>query len=253
MELQKLVFVVADISGYTRFITQHRRALMHAEMIIARLLEAVMNKAGRPLVVHELLGDAVTFYAPAGDPEKIAPGIFEMMLEMYAAFEQEEAMQISGCSVCSCAACRTVGQLKVKFVVHIGEAVISTVGGMKKISGEDVILTHRWLKNTVPSNSYLLMTPEFVSFLDPAKSRSLVRHKEILEGLGKKIAYYQLFNSERKIQSIPLLIKGKRNALMNIYALRRIFFGLKHLPMRNITAGNTSGGGTLTTSYSLDN
>jgi len=43
MEIKRVVFVLADISGYTRFMKLHTGSLLHAEVIIADLLEAVLD------------------------------------------------------------------------------------------------------------------------------------------------------------------------------------------------------------------
>ena len=155
MEIRQLYFVIADISGYTQFVKLHRQSLLHAEKIIGNLLEAVMSEVKEPLQVHELLGDAVTIYAPV-DTETDAAHIFEQMQRMHAAFNDTESNHISDCSLCACEACNTIDKLKLKIIAHQGEAAITKVGGIRKISGEDVILTHRWLKNSIPSKEYFL-------------------------------------------------------------------------------------------------
>jgi hypothetical protein len=43
-------------------------------------------------------------------------------------------------------------------IVHSGRAVFNTIAGSPQISGTDVILAHRLLKNSIPSSEYLLMT-----------------------------------------------------------------------------------------------
>ncbi len=50
-------FVIADISGYTRFLTDS--ALEHANGIIAELLNAVINTVHAPLTVSSVAGDSV--------------------------------------------------------------------------------------------------------------------------------------------------------------------------------------------------
>ncbi|MGB2958565.1 MAG: DUF2652 domain-containing protein, partial [Bacteroidota bacterium] len=71
MELKKVFLVLADISGYTRFIRWHKTSLLHAERIIGELLESVIEESDHPLILHELEGDAVTFYAESdGSPER---------------------------------------------------------------------------------------------------------------------------------------------------------------------------------------
>lgn len=61
--------VVADISGYTRFITERSLTLTHAEQVITDLIEAVLEQAQLPLVLNELEGDAALLFREieAGD------------------------------------------------------------------------------------------------------------------------------------------------------------------------------------------
>ena len=55
--------VIADISGYTSFLTSTE--LEHAHGIVAELTEVVIVRLGEPLRFVELEGDAVFAYAPA--------------------------------------------------------------------------------------------------------------------------------------------------------------------------------------------
>ena len=63
MEIKRVVLVLADISGYTRFMRVHTMSLLHAEAIITDLLEAVIDQAEHPLTLSKLEGDAVFLYA----------------------------------------------------------------------------------------------------------------------------------------------------------------------------------------------
>ncbi len=51
MELKHVALVIADIGGYTRFIRAHKTALLHAQEIIAQLLEAIIERAAYPLTL----------------------------------------------------------------------------------------------------------------------------------------------------------------------------------------------------------
>src|SRR5882724_12747237 len=71
--------VIADISGYTSFLT--RTELEHAHGIVAELTALVIARLGDPLRFVELEGDAVFAYAPAA--AFAAP---ERLLDMIAAW-----------------------------------------------------------------------------------------------------------------------------------------------------------------------
>ena len=65
MEIKVVYLVLADISGYTRFVKIHRASILHAEEIVTELMEAVIDAAGPPLILNKLEGDAAFLYAPA--------------------------------------------------------------------------------------------------------------------------------------------------------------------------------------------
>ena len=186
MELKSIFILIVDISGYTRFIKKHRISLLHAEKIIGELMEAVLDKVETPVVAHEILGDAVSLYAEDSGEPGMADAIYRQTLQYFASFRDKEAMLVSDCQVCDCSACIEVGKLKLKAILHVGEAAFTKVRDIQKISGETVILAHRLLKNTIPSDEYILMTR---TFADRCRTllggeEALVPHTEDCEGIG---------------------------------------------------------------------
>src|SRR5437016_6011453 len=67
--------MIADISGYTRFMNVHRLSLSHAQDVVAQLLDSVIGAAGGLFEVAKLEGDAVFLYAkiPAGKEPDLEP------------------------------------------------------------------------------------------------------------------------------------------------------------------------------------
>src|SRR5262249_19739940 len=63
-------------------------------------------------------------------------------------------------AICPCKACREISNLKLKFVAHHGPLDEMKVGRFVTIAGTEVIVAHRLLKNSVPSNEYLLLTDQ---------------------------------------------------------------------------------------------
>ena len=163
MKVRPISLVLIDISGYTRFTKLHRLSALHAEKIIGDLLESIIGRASPPLRLHEILGDAVSFYADAEINLSLADEIRRQVASIFDAFRLREGELISDCSLCICEACRNVGKLQLKAILHRGEAVFSKVAEFQKISGEDVILAHRLLKNSVPMREYILETRAVLS------------------------------------------------------------------------------------------
>lgn len=116
-QVQKVFLVLLDISGYTRFIKFHRISLIHAERIIDELLERVIAEAHPPLVLQELEGDAVYFYAISDGTREMAREVITQVRRGLAAFKGREATLVSECGICLCEACKAVGRLTMKAVL----------------------------------------------------------------------------------------------------------------------------------------
>jgi hypothetical protein len=92
--------------------------------------------------------------------------------------------------LCDCEGCTKVGELKLKFVAHLGEVAFQKVKRYKELAGVDVITVHRLLKNTVPIAEYVLMSePIFERTSDHLRSCGK-QATENLEGLGDVTTYY---------------------------------------------------------------
>lgn len=183
-EPRSLTLLVADISGYTRFITDRDVALAHAEQIVVDLLEAVVDHAGPPLVLHELEGDAVTLYTEWSADEQHCNAIALQAEQMVEAFRRKSAELADSCSLCKCQACSHVGDLRLKVVVHCGELVVNQFRQFTKIAGEPMIAIHRLLKNDIEADEYVLFTSQFAEYLPAAYRAALETRTQHAEGLG---------------------------------------------------------------------
>lgn len=153
--------VIADISGYTRFLQEHARDIAHAERVVAELLESVIDVVQVPLVVHELSGDAVSFYALADDDPSMPAHILTQVRAFFQAFNNKMQEIVSCPVVIGCPSCVKTRELRLKVVVHYGEVVLTEVGGFRKVAGPAMILAHRLLKNSIEEDEYLLVTADF--------------------------------------------------------------------------------------------
>ena len=63
-------------------------------------------------------------------------------------------------NLCPCGGCKEAGNLKLKFVAHVGEVATQSIRGRTKLVGIDVILVHRLLKNSVSIPEYVLVSEE---------------------------------------------------------------------------------------------
>jgi uncharacterized protein YndB with AHSA1/START domain len=140
--LQEGYLLIADISGYTAFFTQTE--LDHAHEVLEGLVEAMLAQMEPFFTIAKLEGDAIFATVPAG--KFLQPqSVLEALENVYAVFRATlERMHFN--TTCTCRACQLMPTLDLKFVVHYGQFII---GKRQELSGPDVILIHRLLKNTV--------------------------------------------------------------------------------------------------------
>jgi len=184
-ETSRALLLIADISGFTRFMRLHALTTSHARQIIVRLLKTLVDTARPPLQVAELEGDAVFFYALTTEEQlpQAAAEVKVQILRFFQAFKREIAA-LGQVTACVCEACTNVGQLQLKQVIHCGEVAVEQIDRFEKLFGLDVILVHRMLKNTVPSREYLMMTnPAYAACAD-FYTLEPERRTEDFEGVG---------------------------------------------------------------------
>ena len=182
--------IIADIYGDTRFLTTSEHE--QANGIIGDLLNAVIAPVQAPFSVSGIEGDAVFMYCTM--PERMSgQTVLESVELLYCAFASSlETMTLN--TTCSCNACVNIASLGLKIVMHCGEFAKTEIGGRETISGPDVILTHRLLKNTIRETTgiddYMLVTQQCVDDLDIAPMvAGWTDHTEEYEHVGEVKGY----------------------------------------------------------------
>jgi len=156
-------FLIADVTGYTAFLTQSE--LEHAQGILEGLFEALLENLETPLVLSNFEGDAILCYAP---DSAVVQGhaILEAAENLYCAFADALGTMERN-TTCPCNACTKIPDLDLKLVIHHGEFVLQKMGDRRELTGPDVILTHRLLKNDVAAatgiKAYALVTEQAVA------------------------------------------------------------------------------------------
>jgi class 3 adenylate cyclase len=192
---QQLVIILADISGYTKFMVENQLAAVHGQLCITFLIETILREVDIPLQLQEIEGDAVFLYAahPGDDAawRDVLAQVRTKLVRFFDAFI--EGMITAGeATPCKCAICRNAHDLRLKVIVHSGRAVFHTIGRFSQVSGTDVILAHRLLKNSVPSSEYLLMTEAAYRDLGREMDGEFLEGAEVCEGFGSVKTYVQL-------------------------------------------------------------
>ena len=76
--------------------------------------------------------------------------------------------------------------------MHHGEVAMRKVREIVKPAGENVILAHRLLKNSVKGDEYIMMSEDFFNLSEGVKNEDCQIHEEKYEGIGnvKSRIYY---------------------------------------------------------------
>jgi len=122
MNIKNGIIVIADISGYTKFLKNYQRSLFHAELLITELIKVIMKSASRPLKVNKLEGDAVLFFGTIGPNEDMvsfAKNITSQAESFFAKFKHKQ-YELLASKICLCDACLKLDKLKLKIVIHSG-------------------------------------------------------------------------------------------------------------------------------------
>jgi len=102
----------------------------------------------------------------------------------------------------------------------VGRAVFHEIAGRPQISGADVILAHRLLKNSQPNREYLLMTEAAYREVGQAMHGDFVESAESYEGFGTVRTFVQRFDAvtERERDSFYALPSADFAARLRGYA-----------------------------------
>ena len=184
--------VIADISGYTQYLTSSE--LEHAHEVLSSLMELLIDRTLPPMRVAGLEGDAVFSYG-------IAEGgiggqtLVEMIEGTYVAFRLAIEQMVLNTS-CQCNACANIGTLDLKFFVHYGTFSMSPLRGRNELVGSPVIEIHRLLKNHIAEatgiGAYTAYTNQAVEALGlDGFTEGLVRHEETYPDLAPLTLWVQ--------------------------------------------------------------
>lgn len=185
MVLKHVALVIADIGGYTKFIRLHKNTLLHAEEIISQLLETIVDRAEFPLKLNKLEGDAAFLYAEMGDTHAAAArDVARQVAAFFSAFHDKARQLARDRANCPCDACRHILDLRLKAVLHHGEVAIRAIRQFEEMTGEDVIVAHRLLKNSVSKAEYILMSASFHRLAGDIPGYRAKRGKETYDDFG---------------------------------------------------------------------
>ena len=237
---QDTLLLIADIAGYTRFMKFHRASLAHAQEIVARLLEVVIDAAGPALRLAKLEGDAAFFYMPLPKDGRIDPALLASHAgAIYRAFHAR-AQDLRVNTLCPCDGCQQAGNLRIKLVGHAGDVAMQKVKQLTELAGVDVIVVHRMLKNDVPLPEYLLVTAPVHAHLGSPLREQATPLTLDLDDIGATNAFYvdltafgALPPPARKLSPLARLVRHVSLGLRTLpyeLGLRKACVGYRNVP-----------------------
>lgn len=202
---QKVILIITDISGYTRFMLSNRQSLRHGQIIITELTEAIIAQVDIPLEISKLEGDAVFLYAlktNSNSWQETSRQIGRKLLAFLAAFA-DKLSELGQSNTCSCDACMFIEKLSLKIVVHSGEALLYQIGKFEELSGVDVIIAHRLLKNSIPGSEYILLTEAAYQDVQFPVEIPVTPGEEVYADIGKIKTYVYLPPTAQEPEALP--------------------------------------------------
>ena len=182
-----VILMIADISGYTKFLVANQMELAHAQVIINELTKTIIEEVKIPLEVSKLEGDAVFFFAVKGGDssrwEETRRRIGRRLLLFFEKFS-DKLYELKESNTCQCNACIHVDALNLKIIVHSGRALFYQLDRFTELSGVDVIIVHRLLKNSLKSDRYILMTDQAKRDIPIPQNLTTKKHREEYETIG---------------------------------------------------------------------
>jgi len=149
---------IPDITGFTRFMAE--TDLDFSRKIIPPLMRALVASNTLSMSVGEIEGDAILFYRFGALPtlnelaeqcKKFYADFNAQLESLKKQFPDDFAKYISS------------NKLSLKIVLHAAEMTSTHIEGMIKLIGEDVVVVHKLLKNSIEDAEYILFTEKLLA------------------------------------------------------------------------------------------
>lgn len=141
---------IVDISGYTTFVKETQNTI--GLLSVSKLLQEIISANNSFFSISEIEGDAILFYR-YGKPYPVDAILKQFEAILLAFNNMITRLKVYGNNVTS---------LSIKSIVHYGEISEFTIGRFEKLYGKPLIEAHRLLKNSIPINTYSLITEQYL-------------------------------------------------------------------------------------------
>lgn len=160
---------IPDISGFTKFMAEND--IEFSRKIIPPLLRTIVNANILNMKVGEIEGDAVVFYRFG-----IMPTLSELIRQCQSFYDKfnENLKVLMDEHVDNFHKSISSEKLSVKVVCHAAEITSTEIEGITKLIGEDMVVVHKLLKNSITKMEYILLTEKLLAcYTEEAKQVAL--------------------------------------------------------------------------------
>ena len=185
---------IPDINGFTRFMAESD--LEFSKKIIPPLLRTIVGSNTLNMKVGEIEGDAVVFYRFGKLPT--LNDLLNQCVDFHLKFnEQLRALMVEFRDDFD--TWTSSNRLSLKIVVHAADITFTHIEGITKLIGEDVVVVHKLLKNSVPDVEYILLTEKLLAVYTQPEIEKAFSEFTVQEGtdeyeyIGKVNYRYLLF------------------------------------------------------------
>lgn len=204
-------FCVPDITGFTKFIAS--ADISFSKDFIPSLLRKLINANILKMNVGEIEGDAIFFYKTGRLPSvhqvaRQCQLLFKTFYDFIRTTEKEDPENYDRHL--------SKGQLGLKIVIHSGKISTANIKGRTKLIGEDVIITHKLLKNNIEENEYILLTQNYVNKIKSKDVSSWFHWDELREGaeeldhIGRIKFFYIPFSEEKALTEMEAAASSRK-------------------------------------------
>jgi hypothetical protein len=204
-DLKPVFFCVPDITGFTRFVAT--ADITFAKEVIPALLRRLIEANLLKMSVAEIEGDAIFFYKTGRLPsvKRVAEQcklFYRTFLDFMDALEKSDPDSHQK---------YVADQLGLKVIIHYGAISCANIKGRTKLLGEDVIIAHKVLKNSIAEDNYILFTDKYLKKIkEPEKLNSwfdgeqLIAGSEEFEYIGEVTYHYISLEKIRRTPEIMI-------------------------------------------------
>jgi len=173
-------FCVPDITGFTQFIAN--TDISFSKTFIPGLLRRLINANIIKMSVGEIEGDAIFFYRTGRLPSikhvsKQCQFLFETFYSYLSSIKNEDADNYEKYL--------SNNKLGLKIIIHFGHISAANIKGRTKLIGEDVIITHKLLKNSIQEYEYILLTENYLNKIRKKDVSSWFHWNELKTGMDE--------------------------------------------------------------------